>query len=132
MYYLTFAEYNNLLEFTSIEDEEQFNRYLNKATSVLDNVTRNFYKYSSLKDDYLWRKEPFKKAVACQIEYFYETGFMTTEGLNSAPQSQQLGRTSISKASKFNPGGDNETKSIVCDDVYLYLAGTGLLNRGLV
>ena len=37
----------------------------------------------------------------------------------------------VSNASRYNPGGKNEAKPLVAEDVYLYLAGTGLLYAGV-
>lgn len=128
--YLTQNEYNGF-GFRQIEDPSVFQQLLIKASNVLNNVTRHFYIFNDLDTDHKFRKMSFKKAVACQIDFFVETGHVTTEGLNSAPQSQTIGRTVISKASSFNPSGANEKKSILCEDVYLYLEGTGLLSRGV-
>lgn len=128
---LSHQDYNSLSAFTKIDDQETYYKLQAKASDILKRVTMNFYVHNDFENDYPQRKEAYIKALAAQIEYFYETGSTTTEGLNSAPQTQQIGRTSLSHASKFNPGGENEKKSIVSDDVYLYLSGTGLLGRGI-
>lgn len=130
MVYLTKEEYNKL-PFTAIEDVAKFDKLLLKASAVLNNITRHFYVWNSLEEDNEWRSNQFKQAVACQIDYFVNTGQTSTEGLNSAPQNQQIGRVSVSQTSKFSATGKNESKSILSDDVYLYLEGTGLLNRGV-
>lgn len=128
---LSNQDYNNLNAFTPIDDQETYYKLQAKASDVLKRVTMNFYVHNDFENDHPQRKEAYVKALAAQIEYFYETGSTTTEGLNSAPQTQQIGRTALSHASKFNPGGENEKKSVVCEDVYLYLSGTGLLGRGI-
>jgi len=129
--YLTYAEYVELGFEEFEEAEEEFPRYLKRASYVLDHATRNFYKRMDLESDHAWRRDGFKKAVACQIEYFYELGGFTYESINDEPQSQQIGRTNISKTSRFNASGGNNTRSTLCPDVYTFLEGTGLLNRGI-
>ncbi|MBC2190531.1 hypothetical protein [Listeria booriae] len=128
--YLTLSEYN-ALGFERIEDQEHFDKLLSKASAVLDNATRRFYVFEELESDYPYRKDAFKKALGCQIEYFLETGELTTESLNNSPQNVAIGGTSISNTSKFNAAGKNESKSIISDDIYIYLEGTGLLSRGV-
>lgn len=127
--YLTLEEYKELSFDESIE-ESTFKKLLSKASVVLDNVTNHFYKNHDLESDKTIRKDAFKKSLVAQIEYFIETDATTSEKLNSAPQSISMGRTTISQSSRYSPSGKNESKSIVCDDIYLYLEGTGLLYRG--
>jgi len=128
---LPHQDYNNFLQFQSIEDAGEYYKLLSKASDVLKNVTKRFYVHNDFETDVPERKEAYLKALACQIEYFYETGEMTTEGLNATPQMQQIGRTSISKVSSANSNAVNEKKQIVCEDIYLYLDDTGLLDRGI-
>jgi len=123
MPYLTFKEYNDF-GFTEMY-ETDFNRLLNKASDVLDNVTRNFYEVNNLEEDIPLRQEKFKKAVACQIEYFHEIGTTTSYGLNE-PTSVTIGRTTQSNS--MEQGRQNK---LICEDIYLYLAKTGLLYRGI-
>lgn len=130
MVYITIEEYNNF-GFIRIEDEEKFNNLEKKASSVLDNITRSFYVFNDLETDHVWRKTKFKEALGAQIEYFLQTGQSTSEGLNKAPQSQSIGRVSVTQTSRFSASGKNESKSIVCEEVSMYLEGTGLLNRGV-
>lgn len=130
MSYLTMEEYNDL-NLIQINDASKFVLLLKKASSILDNITRSFYVFNDLATDYEWRKNAFKNALGAQIEYFIQTGKTTSEALNSEPQNQTIGRVSVSQTSKFSASGKNESKSILCDDLYLYLEGTGLLNRGV-
>jgi hypothetical protein len=129
MPYLTYEEYKDF-GFAELEESE-FNRLLPKASDVVDGVTRHFYKFNNLDDDVPFRKEQFKKAVGAQIEYFHELGATTFEGVNKAPQTFQVGRTSVSNTSRYNPSGKNESKSLVAEEVYMYLEGTGLLYKGI-
>ena len=129
MPYLTYEEYKTF-GFTEI-DEAEFNRLLPKASDAVDSITRHFYKFNNLSNDVPFRQEQFKKAVGAQIEYFHEVGATTFEGINKTPQSFSVGRTSVSNASRYNPSGKNESKSMVAEEVYFHLSGTGLLFRGV-
>ena len=127
--YLTYGEYKEF-GFEDIE-EDQFNKLIRKASDMVDSITRHFYKFNNIEDDVEFRREQFKKAVGAQVEYFNEVGSTTYEGINSAPQTFQAGRTAVSNTSRFNASGSNETKSLLSEDALLYLRDTGLLHRGL-
>ncbi|MDB1652573.1 hypothetical protein PMU66_02645 [Enterococcus durans] len=73
-------------------------------------------------------KEIYKN-VYPDVEYINSDGYH--ESINNAPQSFSAGRTSISNASRYNPSGENESKPLVSEDIYIYLEGTGLLYRGV-
>lgn len=126
MPYLTYEEYNQL-GFADMEEAE-FNKLLPKASDVVDGVTRHFYKFKDLESDAQFRKEQFKKAVAAQIEYFYETGSTHSYGMNE-PQSVSIGRTSMTTGS--NPFQNGVQNGLICKDVYFYLKDTGLLYTGI-
>lgn len=126
MPYLTYEEYNQL-GFVDMEEAE-FNKLLPKASDVLDSVTRFFYRENDLESDVPIRKEQFKKAVAAQIEYFYEMGAANSHGLNE-PSTVTIGRTTLtagSRNSQASPQND-----LISKDVYFYLKETGLLYKGL-
>lgn len=129
MPYLTFEEYKEF-GFTDLE-EEKFNKLIRKASDVIDAITRFFYQFNNIDDDVKFRRNQFKKAVGAQVEYFNDIGGTTFEGINNAPQTFQAGRTAVSNTSRFNSGGKNESKSLVAEDVWMYLAETGLLYRGV-
>ncbi|WP_438310807.1 hypothetical protein [Sporosarcina sp. FA9] len=129
MPYLTYSEYVSFL-FTEV-DESEFDRLLNRASDVLNSVTGDFYQLNILETDFPYRRDKFKKAVACQIEYFKVLGATTFEEINSSPQSFSAGRTSVSNSSRYNPGGANESKSLVAEEVLIHLGRTGLLYRGV-
>lgn len=131
MAYLTFDEYEAL---TGADGNKQssFNANLQKASAVLDSVTNNFYKFNDLATDKVtFRANRFKQALCAQIDYFIEIGGNTFEAVNKAPQSFSLGRTNISNGSRYNASGQNKTKQLVTEDIYIYLEGTGLLYRGV-
>lgn len=127
MPHLTYEEYNEY-GFTELEKAE-FDRLANRASDVLDHVTRNFYVFNSLDDDIEFRRTKFKKAVACQVEYFHEMGATTTHGLKEAG-TVTIGRTTVTQGGRNSDSNAGED-SLVSDDVYLYLNGTGLLYRGI-
>lgn len=130
MSYLTFEEYQQLTQ--SADDERKlFETNLAKASAVLDNITNNFYQFNDLATDVSFRATRFKQALCAQIGYFNELGANTFEAINKAPQSFTLGRTSISNGSRYNASGENGSKSLVAEDVYIYLQGTNLLYRGV-
>lgn len=130
MAYLTYQEFT---EISKIEtDETTFNKLLPKASDVLDHVTNNFYQKIDINEDiYLWRVQQFKKALSAQIEFFNEVGSSTYEGINKQPQSFSAGRTTVTNAIRYNTVGANESKSVIAEEVYMHLSGTGLLYRGL-
>lgn len=130
MGYLTFKEFQELTGRDSFS-EDRFKRFLPKASSVLDHVTNHFYQINDLaKDPIGFRVKQFKLALCSQIIYFDELDADTFEGLNKAPQTVTIGATTISNSSRYNAGGANESKSLVADDIDIYLEGTGLLYRG--
>lgn len=130
MSYLTFEEYQTLTQ-SADESRQLFETNLAKASAVLDNITNNFYHFNDLSTDVPFRVMRFKQALCAQIGYFNELGANTFEAINKAPQSFTLGRTSISNGSRYNASGENESKSLVAEDVYIYLEGTNLLYRGV-
>ncbi|MBF0021146.1 hypothetical protein HAX41_13505 [Enterococcus faecalis] len=131
MSYIDFEEFKELTGETD-EYKENFDKYLAKATAVIDNVTNYFYQFNDLlADKVTFRVHQFKLALCAQIMYFVEVGADTYDSINNAPQSFSAGRTSISNASRYNSSGNNESKSLTAEDVYLYLEGTGLLYRGV-
>ena len=125
---LSHKEYNNLKSFRSITDSEEYYALLYKASDVLLHITNHFYTHNDFENEEDTKKTAYLKALACQIEYFYETGQTTTAGLNHTPQVMNLGRTKLSMMAHVNDEGTTIPKSIVCPDIYLYLDGTGLLD----
>lgn len=124
MPYLTYEEYNEM-GFVEIEQTE-FERLLKRASDVINNVTRYFYRQNDLETDISFRKEQFKKAVAVQIEYFHDMGATSSHEINS-PISVQIGRTQISSG----VANQKKTNTIVSDDALMYLQSIGLLYRGI-
>lgn len=130
MTYLTYDEFNELAPHIELEETE-FNKLLPKASDVLNNVTSHFYARKDIEKDNLWRVKQFKKALCAQIEYFNEVGGTTHESINSAPQSFTAGRTTVSNSGRYRTDGESDGKTIVAEDVFVFLEGTGLLYRGV-
>ncbi|SDJ68032.1 hypothetical protein [Alkalibacterium thalassium] len=131
MPYLTFIEYQQLTDLSTEVTADAFKKLLPKASAVLDAETSNYYKFNDIEQDNPFRRDQFKLALCSQIEYFNDLGATTFERINSAPQTFSAGRTSVSNSSRYNPSGSNESKSLIAEDVFLYLQGTGLLYRGV-
>lgn len=125
MPYLTYEEFNDLAGFEL--EEAEFDKLLPKASAVLDHLTNRFYQRVDMANDNMWRVEQFKRALCAQIEYFHETEGTTYESINQVPQSFSAGRTTVTNRS----GGQDESKPLVAQDVYIYLEGTGLLYQGV-
>lgn len=129
MAYLTYGEFKDLSQ--AEVDVDEFDGLLKKASAILNNITSYFYVRNDLEKDNIWRSRQFKQALCAQIEYFHVLGATSFEEINSSPQTFSAGRTSVSNASRYKAGGENETKSLVAEDVYVFLEGTGLLYRGV-
>lgn len=128
MSYITYSEFTDISQSDMTEDD--FNKYLSKAEVVLNNVTQNFYQFNNIEaDEVSFRSDAFKKALVSQIEFFEHFKSTAFHDLANVPESFSVGRTSISN-SDGRKNNDTEVKTIVSDDVYLYLEGTGLLYRG--
>lgn len=130
MPYLTHEEYKGF-GFEGLTDVE-FNKLLPKSSAILDNVTNHFFQRIDITKYNSWTVGKFKQALCSQIEYFNALGATTFDSINSSPQSFSAGRTSVSNASRFNPSGENESKSLVAEEVYMFLEGTGLLYSGVI
>lgn len=131
MAYISFEEFKTLSGKPD-EFKETFNRFYRKAEMVVDNATDNFYQKNDIeKDPISFRVKQFKLALCSQIEYFGELGADTFESINKTPQTFSAGRTSVSNGSRYNSSGANESKSLVAEDIYIYLERTGLLYRGI-
>jgi len=126
MPYLTYEEFKN-----PNVDEETFDELLEKASALLDHITNNFYVKNNIAADTEWRALKFKQALKAQIDYFVEVGSTTFEGINQEPQSFSAGRTSVTNTSRYSMKGSNKSKSLIAEEVYIHLAGTGLLFAGV-
>src|SRR5690554_5339878 len=121
MEYLTYDEYIQL-GFAEIEKTE-FDRLLPKASDVIDSVTRSFYKFNDMESDVPFRREQFKKAVAAQIQYFYDMSGTSSHELEVA-ETVTIGRTTVS-STRRNSSNETKKNSIISDDALMYLRDAG-------
>jgi len=128
MPYLTYEEYQNI-GFSDITADD-FPKLERKASDVLDSVTRDFYQLNDLDSDFPLRRDKFKKAIAAQIDYFYDMGATSSHGIQE-PATVQIGRTTLSNSAKGSTSTQGTENSIVSKDVFMYLRNTGLLYRGI-
>src|SRR5690625_4942052 len=129
MPYLTYEEYKGF-GYEEIEQNE-FNKLLPRASDILDFVTRNFYHFNDLEKDIEFRRMKFKKAIAAQIAYFNDIGGTMSHEMTDFNH-VQIGRTSMSKGGRQSSTSSSDDKnSVVSEDVYIILSGTGLLYRGI-
>ena len=129
MPYLTYDEFRDL---STVEiDDQTFKGLIKKASAILNNLTSYFYVKNDIEKDNEWRVHQFKQALCAQIEYFHEVGSTTFEGMNKSPQTFSAGRTSVSNSTRYSDGKATESKSLVAEDVFIYLEGTGLLYAGV-
>lgn len=127
MEFLNFAEYTELS--TDPVTTEEFGPLNKKATQVINQETRHFYRFQNFDEDHEWRKEAVKGAIAMQIDFFKKTGKTTLEEMKTEPLSFSAGRTSITNA---NSQSQQKTRSsILAADAHNLLNGTGLLYRGV-
>lgn len=127
MAYLTFKEYAafGYEEFKG----DDFDRLVIRASDILDNQTRHFYKFNDLETDIKFRKNQFKKAIATQVEYMAMLGSVSTAGMNN-PVSWSLDGISVSNGnSKLSD--DGTAIPLVSEDALALLSDTGLLYRGV-
>ncbi|MFK4897384.1 head-tail connector protein [Lactococcus petauri] len=125
MAYLTFKEYANFgyREF----EGDNFERFVVRASDILDVHTQHFYKFHALETDIEFRKNQFKKAVAVQVEHMATLGAVSTTEVDN-PVSWSLDGISVSSGNS-GPSGER-TNSIVSDETLELLSMTGLLYRG--
>ncbi|QNO11522.1 hypothetical protein [Oenococcus phage Vinitor-27] len=126
MAYLTLEQFNGygLTTLTS----EQFNAIVPFAEQAIDNITNNYYVYNNIADDPItFRVSQFEKAVAFEIFFMNQTGYLTEQDVFSKNQiaSQTIGNTSISKSTT---GPD---QMLVSNDVRKILGSVGLTYRGV-
>lgn len=125
MAYLTFKEYAafGYEEFKG----DDFDRLVIRASDILDNQTRHFYKFNDLETDIKFRKNQFKKAIAVQVEHMATLGAISTTEIDNLV-SWSLDGISVSNGSSGDSDGNN--KSIVSAEALEMLSMTGLLYRG--
>ncbi|WP_029509795.1 hypothetical protein [Leuconostoc lactis] len=125
--YLSKEEYVALNLGTAPDNYDQLER---RAEIELNRVTRSFYMTTDLTTDVKWRREPFKLAMAFQINHMYTSRLTTAQAVADKPVSvsQSVGGTTINK-SFAKPTTDEA--SVLSLDAKQALYGTGLLYSGV-
>lgn len=123
MAYLSFEEYDG-----AVSNGAEFKRLESQAETVINNVTRDFYRYHDLSaDQNKFRVADFKQAVKEQIEYYaFAQASKSYEIQQSNYKAVSIGRLSLTPAdasSGLMPNG-------LCRESYELLAKHGLLFRG--
>lgn len=125
--YITSEDYK---EFTGVTElPESFTLLVNLAGAELDTVTRFYYQFNELADDFKSRQ--FKKALILQIMFFDDHGITTVEELNNKATSVRLGDMTVQYGRQGNRVSESERASALSKDALNALRGTGLLYRGV-
>lgn len=123
MAYLSFEEYDG-----TVSNGAEFKRLESQAETVINNVTRDFYRYHDLSaDQNKFRVADFKQAVKEQIEYYaFAQAAKSYEIQQGEYKAVSIGRLSLTPADAsagLMPNG-------LCREAYELLAKHGLLFRG--
>ncbi len=123
MAYLSFEEYDG-----AVSNEAEFKRLESQAETVINNVTRDFYRYHDLSaDQNKFRVADFKQAVKEQIEYYAfaqaSKSYEIQQGKYKAVSIGRLSLTPADASAGLMPNG-------LCKEAYELLAKHGLLFRG--
>lgn len=123
MAYLSFEEYDG-----AVSSGAEFKRLESQAETVINNVTRDFYRYHDLSaDQNKFRVADFKQAVKEQIEYYAfaqaSKSYEIQQGNYKAVSIGRLSLTPTDASSGLMPNG-------LCKEAYELLAKHGLLFRG--
>lgn len=128
-----------MLFLTEEEIQEKANEYkktyeetktlAKRAERLINLVTRNFYLYNDFQTDNKFRKDCVKEAVIGQMDFFNNTGAMTTEERALQPDSISIGRTTVTNRSSSN--NSRKALGMISDYSMMNLQATGLLFRGV-
>lgn len=115
----------DLVSYGNFKDEENIPEGYEKqvlfATDIVMNLIRG--NYNPLSDSHVLA---VKKAICCQVSYWFETGKSPVNPSDVA--SYSLGELSVSADSSQ---GNSSGKSMLCDLSLMYLNGEHLLYRGM-
>ena len=123
MAYLSFEEYDG-----AVSNGAEFKRLESQAETVINNVTRDFYRYHDLSaDQNKFRVADFKQAVKEQVDYYaFAQAAKSYEIQQGEYKAVSIGRLSLTPADAsagLMPNG-------LCREAYELLAKHGLLFRG--
>ena len=110
MAYLTETEFTQL----GFDDVENFDKLAKRAEIAIDMYTQNIYKrFINFEDDFDYRKQAVKLAMAFQIAYLDVSGIMTADDKKTMT-SVSIGRTSINYGSSVG-GSDGQQYNLSLD-----------------
>lgn len=124
MAYLSFEEYDG-----AVSNEAEFKKLESQAETVINNVTRDFYRYHDLSaDQNKFRVADFKQAVKEQIEYYaFAQASKSYEIQQGNYKAVSIGRLSLTPTDASSGLMPND----LCREAYELLAKHGLLFRGV-
>lgn len=134
MPYITPDYYNNVYKGTKAPSETDLERYIERASDIIDQVTGfKLYggKFEKLPDGFV--KDMVKKATAAQVEFYVMKGgdASVNTGTDDAG-SVTVGSFSYSKGgSSASSGSSGSSADRISPSVLDILAHTGLLYRGV-
>lgn len=117
-------------EITGREAPENYKELEMRASAELDSVTRFYFQFNELGEDF--RSRQFKRAIITQIQFFEEVETTSSESLNNQPDSIRIGSTTVSYNRNSTSAETSKRSSAVSQDALNILKGTGLLYRGNV
>ncbi|MED2978198.1 hypothetical protein P4284_16040 [Bacillus swezeyi] len=134
MSYITPDYYNNVYKGTAAPTTDDLERYIERASDVIDQVTGfKLYggKFEELPEGFI--KEMVMKAAAAQVEFYViKGGDAEVNAGESSMDNVKIGSFSYSnggsKGSDGNSGGDSDR---ISKSTLSFLADTGLLYRGV-
>lgn len=110
MAYLTETEFAKL----GFDDVENFDKLAKRAEIAIDLYTQGIYqRYINFEDDFDYRKQAVKLAMAFQIAYLDVSGIMTADDKKTMT-SVSIGRTSINYGSSVG-GSDGQQYNLSLD-----------------
>ena len=116
-------------EFEGVEiDETEIDRYIKRASDVIDQVTG--YKIKDFDSLPTFVQDQVKKATAAQVEFFALEGGPEVATSNDDVQSATIGSFSYTKGQAGGSVGGGQTNK-VSSSVIDYLKPTGLLYTGI-
>ena len=125
MAYLSFADYKG-----AVSDEAEFTRLEAQAETVINNATRDFYRYNDLSaDPDEFRVADFKQAVKEQVDYYaFAQATKSYEIQQGNYKAVSIGRLSLTPSD--TNASDRVMPNGLCRESYELLAKHGLLFRG--
>lgn len=122
---LTEQEYTDL---TGEDTPVKFNALVKQAVAELNPVTRFFYEFNELEDDFRGRQ--FKHALALQVKFYVDAKTSSSDVYNNKPDTVSIGDTTINYNRTISGAKTDRRASMVSQDALNLLRGTGLLYRG--